>query len=240
MNLVLFISTYILAILIGIVLSNIYKKMFGKPNNTQINQISMEFLESNKDLVAKYIDKSFNETLFYYLNKDLTFDDNSVVKIQSKYKYRECIRNLMRPNVYYSNITFKNAFIQRVYLIFVSQTPSYIKDLIFTFDSGFTYDNYFDKKKTPSIQPFVFDYIDKKINRSFLEITKLEEDMFKSTNVNSIEIDKMANIIDSKEYAKLCSFIYNIDDEEIETLDNNVSNQPQKENPKSTEKEIKK
>lgn len=237
-NLVFYIITYIFAILVGYLLNNFIKKLFKPQELPNFGPIDINILDSNRDLVSKYIDKSFNETLFYYLNKDLTFDDNSVVKIQSKYKYRECIRNLMRPNVYYSNITFKNAFIQRVYLLFVSQTPKYVKDLIFSFDSGFTYDNYFDKKKKPSIQPFVFDYIDKKINKSFLEITKLEEDMFASTNVNSIEIDKMANVIDSKEYAKLCSFIYNIDDEEIENME--ISNQPQKENPKSTEKEIKK
>lgn len=178
--------------------------------------VDMNIIQNNKDIVNYYIDSSIYETLFYYLNKDLKFDENSVIKIQAKFKYRDCVRNLMRPNVFYSGQLFKNIFIQRVYLLFISETPQYIKDLIFTFNSGYTYDNYYDKKKQPSIQPYVLNYIDRQIGRMFMDISGIEELAFRSNNLGSSEIDSIANELDSKEYAKICSFIYNIKEEVIE------------------------
>lgn len=230
----------ILVFFIGILIGFHLSKLFKKSDENVIIPINIETLETNKQLVDTFINKYFNETLFYYLNKEITFDDNSIVKIQAKFKYRDCIRNLMRPNVYYANLPFKNVFIQRIYFNFISQTPKNIKNLIFSFESGFTVDNYWEKKKKPSIQPYIIDYIDKKINKCFLEITRDEEIAFKSTNIDSVEIDKLANEIDSREYAKLCLFIYNLDDEvsedSVKTKENVIESSEKSNNIKENKK----
>lgn len=208
--LVVFIVILVLFMVLKNKIVNIFLKQGTDSTNPQ--EIDLNQILEYKNTVNYFIDKYYFETLFYYLNKEITFDENSTVKIQGKFKYRTCIRNLIRPNVYYGNLPFKNTFIQRVYLLFVTQVPESIKKLIYTFNSGYTIDNYWDKKRKPTIQNYIFDYVNKKINKSFLEITKDEELAFKNTNIGSTEIDKYMNELDSKEYANLCSIIYNIND----------------------------
>lgn len=205
---------FVLILVLFSILKNKLMKLIGLQGRDSITpqEIDLNQILQNQNTVNYFIDKYYYETLFYYLNKEITFDSNSVVKIQAKFKYRTCIRNLMRPNVYYGNLPFKNTFIQRIYFTFVTQVPEDIKQLIYTFNSGYTIDNYWDKKRKPSIQNYIVDYVNKKINREFLEITKDEELAFKNTNIGSEEIDKSMDKLDSKEYANLCSIIYNIND----------------------------
>ena len=174
---------------------------------------SLNQLQVYKEIVNSYIDKYFNETLFYYLNKEITFDENSSVKIQRKFNYRECIRNLMRPDVKLDGFRFKEVFIQRIYLYFIAETPRNIKNLIYSFHSGYDFDNFFEKKReNPSASKYVIDYIDKMINQYFYEITKNEEMVFGniSNSGDTSEMDKRLKDIDTTFYSKLCSVIYNL------------------------------
>lgn len=205
--------------------------------STTPSEIDLNRILQNQTIVEYFINKYYYETLFYYLNKDITFDDNSVVKIQAKYKYRDCIRNLMRPNVFYGNLVFKNTFIQRIYLLFVTQVPNDIKSLIYSYNSGYTIDNYWNKKKEPSIQPYVFDYINKKLNKTFLELTQEEEIAFRNANIGSEQIDKYMNELDSRKYANLCSIIYNINDISEDSVEKVTENEKSE---SKTDKEIKK
>lgn len=210
MNISLVISSIITCI-IGFILGILFTKHSKNNENNSNSLVDINIIDNNKQVVNLFLDKLYNETLFYYLNKEITFDEMSIVKIQGKFKYRNCIRNLIRPNVIYSGSSFKNVFIQRICLLFISTIPNNIKNLIYSFDSGYTLDNYWDKKKTRSIQPYIIDYINKKINYSFLELTKNEEEAFITTKTGA-EVDKLMDDLDNKEYAKLCSFIYNIND----------------------------
>lgn len=211
MNILLMIISLIIVCIIGFILGIFITKRGKNNENIPNSPVDINIIENNKQVVNLFLDKLYNETLFYYLNKEITFDEESVVKIQGKFKYRNCIRNLIRPNVLYSGSSFKNIFIQRICLLFISTVPSNIKNLIYSFDSGYTLDNYWDKKKTRSIQPYIIDYINKKINNSFLELTKNEEEAFTTTKTGA-EVDKLMDNLDNQEYAKLCSFIYNIND----------------------------
>lgn len=187
-----------------------------KKNNSEINikVESLNQLQVYKEIINSYIDKYFNETLFYYLNKEITFDDNSSVKIQRKFNYRECIRNLMRPDVKLDGLRFKEVFTQRVYLYFIAETPKNIKNLIYSFHSGYDINNFFDKdkEKQPSVSKYVIDRIDKMINQHFYEITKNEEMVFGniSNSGDTSEMDKRLKDIDTTFYSKLCSVIYNL------------------------------
>lgn len=172
---------------------------------------SLDQIENYKEIVDSYIDNFFHETLFYYLNKELTFDENSSVRIQKKFSYRECIRNLIRPDVKLDGNIFKYVFTQRVYLYFISETPKNIKNLIYCFHSGYDINNFWDKKKTKSISNYVIDHVDKMINRYFYEITKYEEEIFNNIDSkNTNEMDVELKHMDADFYSKLCLFIYNL------------------------------
>ena len=195
----------------------------------------MNQLQVYKEIVNSYIDKYFNETLFYYLNKEITFDDNSSVKIQRKFNYRECIRNLMRPDVKLDGFRFKEVFIQRIYLYFIAETPKNIKNLIYSFHSGYDFDNFFDKKKeNPSVSKYVIDYIDKMINQYFYEITKKEEIVFGNigNSGDTSDMDKRLKDIDSAFYSKLCSVIYNLN---VIHEENDIQNEEQYDKSKKPE-----
>ena len=206
-----------------------------KDSGTNIKIESLNQLQVYKEIVNSYIDKYFNETLFYYLNKEITFDDNSSVKIQRKFNYRECIRNLMRPDVKLDGFRFKEVFIQRIYLYFIAETPKNIKNLIYSFHSDYDFDNFFDKKKeNPSVSKYVIDYIDKMINQYFYEITKKEEIVFGNigNSGDTSDMDKRLKDIDSAFYSKLCSVIYNLN---VIHEENDIQNEEQYDKSKKPE-----
>lgn len=209
----------------------------SKKNNseTNIKIESLNQLQVYKEIVNSYIDKYFNETLFYYLNKEVTFDDNSSVKIQRKFNYRECIRNLMRPDVKLDGFRFKEVFIQRIYLYFIAETPKNIKNLIFSFHSGYDFDNFFEEKREkPSVSKYVIEYIDKMINQYFYEITKNEEVVFGNigNSGDTSDMDKRLKDIDNIFYSKLCSVIYNLN---VIHGENDIQNEEQYDKSKKPE-----
>ena len=210
-GIIIIVCTSIISLLISIMTSISLSKKNNSETNIKIESLNQ--LQVYKEIVNSYIDKYFNETLFYYLNKEITFDDNSSVKIQRKFNYRECIRNLMRPDVKLDGLRFKEVFTQRVYLYFIAETPKNIKNLIYSFHSGYDINNFFDKdKEKPSVSKYVIDRIDKMINQHFYEITKNEEMVFGniSNSGDTSEMDKRLKDIDTTFYSKLCSVIYNL------------------------------
>lgn len=223
----------IISLLISIMTSISLSKKNNSETNIKIESLNQ--LQVYKEIVNSYIDKYFNETLFYYLNKEITFDDNSSVKIQRKFNYRECIRNLMRPDVKLDGFRFKEVFIQRIYLYFIAETPKNIKNLIYSFHSGYDFDNFFEEKREkPSVSKYVIEYIDKMINQYFYEITKNEEVVFGNigNSGDTSEMDKRLKDIDNIFYSKLCSVIYNLN---VIHGENDIQNEEQYDKSKKPE-----
>ena len=230
---IIIVCTSIISLLISIMTSISLNKKNDSETNIKIESLNQ--LQVYKEIVNSYIDKYFNETLFYYLNKEITFDDNSSVKIQRKFNYRECIRNLMRPDVKLDGFRFKEVFIQRIYLYFIAETPKNIKNLIFSFHSGYDFDNFFEEKKEkPSVSKYVIEYIDKMINQYFYEITKNEEVVFGNigNSGDTSEMDKRLKDIDNIFYSKLCSVIYNLN---VIHGENDIQNEEQYDKSKKPE-----
>ena len=233
-------TVFIIIVCISIILlliSIMTSISLSKKNNseTNIKIESLNQLQVYKEIVNSYIDKYFNETLFYYLNKEITFDDNSSVKIQRKFNYRECIRNLMRPDVKLDGFRFKEVFIQRIYLYFIAETPKNIKNLIYSFHSGYDFDNFFEEKREkPSVSKYVIEYIDKMINQYFYEITKNEEVVFGNigNSGDTSDMDKRLKDIDNIFYSKLCSVIYNLN---VIHGENDIQNEEQYDKSKKPE-----
>ena len=230
---IIIVCTSIISLLISIMTSISLNKKNNSETNIKIESLNQ--LQVYKEIVNSYIDKYFNETLFYYLNKEITFDDNSSVKIQRKFNYRECIRNLMRPDVKLDGFRFKEVFIQRIYLYFIAETPKNIKNLIFSFHSGYDFDNFFEEKREkPSVSKYVIEYIDKMINQYFYEITKNEEVVFGNigNSGDTSEMDKRLKDIDNIFYSKLCSVIYNLN---VIHGENDIQNEEQYDKSKKPE-----
>lgn len=230
---IIIVCTSIISLLISIMTSISLNKKNNSETNVKIESLNQ--LQVYKEIVNSYIDKYFNETLFYYLNKEITFDDNSSVKIQRKFNYRECIRNLMRPDVKLDGFRFKEVFIQRIYLYFIAETPKNIKNLIYSFHSGYDFDNFFEEKKEkPSVSKYVIEYIDKMINQYFYEITKNEEVVFGNigNSGDTSEMDKRLKDIDNIFYSKLCSVIYNLN---VIHGENDIQNEEQYDKSKKPE-----
>ena len=230
---IIIVCASIISLLISIMTSISLNKKNNSETNIKIESLNQ--LQVYKEIVNSYIDKYFNETLFYYLNKEITFDDNSSVKIQRKFNYRECIRNLMRPDVKLDGFRFKEVFIQRIYLYFIAETPKNIKNLIFSFHSGYDFDNFFEEKREkPSVSKYVIEYIDKMINQYFYEITKNEEVVFGNigNSGDTSEMDKRLKDIDNIFYSKLCSVIYNLN---VIHGENDIQNEEQYDKSKKPE-----
>lgn len=230
---IIIVCVSIISLLISIMTSISLNKKNNSETNIKIESLNQ--LQVYKEIVNSYIDKYFNETLFYYLNKEITFDDNSSVKIQRKFNYRECIRNLMRPDVKLDGFRFKEVFIQRIYLYFIAETPKNIKNLIFSFHSGYDFDNFFEEKREkPSVSKYVIEYIDKMINQYFYEITKNEEVVFGNigNSGDTSEMDKRLKDIDNIFYSKLCSVIYNLN---VIHGENDIQNEEQYDKSKKPE-----
>ena len=232
-SIIIIVCISIISLLISIMTSISLSKKNNSETNIKIESLNQ--IQVYKEIVNSYIDKYFNETLFYYLNKEITFDDNSSVKIQRKFNYRECIRNLMRPDVKLDGFRFKEVFIQRIYLYFVAETPKNIKNLIFSFHSGYDFDNFFEEKREkPSVSKYVIEYIDKMINQYFYEITKNEEVVFGNigNSGDTSEMDKRLKDIDNIFYSKLCSVIYNLN---VIRGENDIQNEEQYDKSKNPE-----
>ena len=230
---IIIVCASIISLLISIMTSISLNKKNNSETNIKIESLNQ--LQVYKEIVNSYIDKYFNETLFYYLNKEITFDDNSSVKIQRKFNYRECIRNLMRPDVKLDGFRFKEVFIQRIYLYFIAETPKNIKNLIFSFHSGYDFDNFFEEKREkPSVSKYVIEYIDKTPNQYFYEITKNEEVVFGNigNSGDTSEMDKRLKDIDNIFYSKLCSVIYNLN---VIHGENDIQNEEQYDKSKKPE-----
>lgn len=202
-----------LIVLIFLIIKQLISSIFSS-KSSNFKEISLEFLEENRKIINSYIERIFCETLYYFLNKDIKFDENSPVKLQTKFKYRNCIKNLMRPDIKIDGSSFKSVFMQRIYLIFVSEVPKSIKDLIYSFNSGYDINNYWSKKKKASISLYVFAEINNLLNKRIYQVIKTEEEAFDGvTDKNNLEsIEKTMELIDANEYTKLCSFIYGISD----------------------------
>lgn len=130
----------------------LYLQFIKKQDSDNVKIVSLEQINTFKEIVDSYIDRYFHETLFYYLNKEIKFDDNSSISMQKKFNYRECIRNLIRPDVKLDGFTFKQVFTQRIYLYFLSETPKNIKDLIYAFHSGYDINNYWIDEKLEKLK----------------------------------------------------------------------------------------
>ena len=206
-------------------------------------------------LVYESIERAVLKSLIYYIFKDIKFGSKSPVKEYFSGHYRDLISYLLNPNVTFTDeingetITrpFSSIFIQRVYLLYLAETPESIKMLFFKYYSGYTVEDYNkDKRPKPSIASFISEYV------NYFLMSRYEENRIAEAKLlNQVNQDKELGNMSSKryqdlidEYDKKCilnlnSSIYNIYGTGVNIPDNESQNTNTSEKPKQ-KKEVKK
>ena len=127
------------------------------------------------DLIYSYINRCFLKTLSEFSRKDWTLipennKTNTTINIYQN-KYSDLIRALLVSGYYIRNdgemkYTLFDIFIEKIYLLYLAETPEHIKMMLFNYESGYNVDNYFSsnkKKIKKSAIHFITSYVRNKL-----------------------------------------------------------------------------
>lgn len=206
---------------ITIMILILFIKSFLPPKtdeNTMI-PLSMEQKRSDMELVYSAINDAINKSLYYYVSKDITFSSSSKVKTCIRGHYRDLISCLIRPDVTFEDDgkveIFLNYFINRVYMIYVSETSMYVKNLLYKYYSGFSPETYFTKTKkdVPISLYFVSEYVRNNLLYRFNENEIIQAELYNQMQYNNEDVDKMTDKLHDYDMScvyKLSLNIYNL------------------------------
>ncbi len=221
LTIIIILSTLVVYLL----LDNIsMKKDFSKIKLLALG-ISPETKASDMTLVFESMERSVIKSLLYYVFKDIKFGDKSEVKQYYSGHYRDLISFLLNPRVSFSDEvdgviqynSFLSVFIQRVYLLYLAETPESIKSLFFKYYSGYNIEEYNKKNRSkPSVLSFISEYVNYYLMSRFEE-NKIAEakclNIVKSSDLKNSDSKRYKDLID--EYDNRCilnlnSHIYTI------------------------------
>lgn len=189
--------------------------------------ISPETKVSDMTLVFDSMERAVIRSLLYYVFKDFNFSEKSKVKHFYSGHYRDLISCLLNPGVLLTDtidgeeITrqFMSVFVQRVYLLYIAETPESIKSLFFKYYSGYNIEDYNkEKRPKPSVMTFIVEYVNYYLLSRYEE-NKIAEakllDMVKSINskpgeTTSAKYKELIDQYDEKCITNLNSHIYSI------------------------------
>lgn len=195
------------------------KPLFSPKPDEMMIPLSPEQKKSDMSMVYEAIDEAINKSLSIYVSKDIQFSENSKVKMFVSGHYRDLISYLLRPDVTFEDngivTPFLNYFVNRVYMIYISETSNFVKSLLFKYYSGFSTDNYFTKTKKdkPSSLFFVSEYVKNDLLKRFNENEIAQAEFYNRMQNNKESADKMTewlNEYDMKHICKLSLNIYNV------------------------------
>lgn len=195
------------------------KPLFGPKPDEMMIPLSPEQKKSDMSMVYEAIDEAINKSLSIYVSKDIQFSENSKVKMFVSGHYRDLISYLLRPDVTFDDngsvTPFLNYFVNRVYMIYISETSEFVKSLMFKYYSGFSTDTYFTrtKKDKPSPLFFVSEYVKNDLLKRFNENEIAQAEFYNRMQNNKESADKMTEWLseyDMKHICKLSLNIYNV------------------------------
>lgn len=192
--------------------------------------INPETRNSDMKMVNDAIDVAICKSLYYYTERDIYFSEKSPVKSCLKGHFRDLIGFLLRSDLTIDETledntvihhSFFDLFVQRVYLLYNSETSKNIKQLFFKYYSGFTFFNYNNKKATPSIIFYLTNYI-----TNFLFKVYYSKEEFENTYLGMLEggepdligYEKMMEKYDDECIVKLRLNTYNVNDIEVKSI----------------------
>ena len=214
-------DTLSVLILFIFVIIAIFAKDFIPPKNNENMMIPLSPEQKKIEMTMVYdsINEAINKSLYNYVIRDITFGENSKVNLFISGHYRDLISYLLRPDVTFDDNgeekSFLNYFINRVYILYISETSPYVKNLLFKYYSGFSPDTYFTrtKKNKPSALFFVSEYVKNDLLKRFNENEIIQAEYYNRMQNNNENVDKMTGWLkdyDMKCVCKLSLNIYNV------------------------------
>lgn len=159
------------------------------------SNITYEEKENAVKIVNEAIDTAIYKVLGNLVNKDLTFTPNSPTQHCLNGKYRDLIECLNNPNYKQSFInpdgsiserTFSGIFIERVFLHYLSDNCSAIKDQLFKFHSGYNQEDYQESLVNPKVKqsalPYVMEHVTYWLTNKYAEVKAAEALLFEKAN----------------------------------------------------------
>lgn len=224
------IYTAIIVLIITIIFNLIFV-FFKKPKNPSSpspGQLSLQTRNSDMDLIYSYINRCFLKTLSEFSKKDWTLIPENSKTYASiniyQNKYSDLIRALLVSGYYIRNdgeikYTLFDIFIEKIYLLYLAETPEHIKMMLFNYESGYDVDGYFSsnkKKIKKSAIHFITGYV-----RNKLWIRYSENDANRTLICNDeyndpYELDNRLKIYDDIKLRQVNLDIYHTTDNSVE------------------------
>src|SRR5574344_2079298 len=171
---------FIIIIVIVIILVLICKFMIKPKTACFPPGYTQENIDTEMNIVTTALNKCIIKCLYTLCNTNYTFSrSTSGISEISAGNYKGIVNALIRPDVYIdeNQTTFFNAFLTKVYLLYISETSNTIKSIYFKFYSGYTIDTYKNtkNKEKPSVLPFISEYVRMYIWKLSIEITDYDK-----------------------------------------------------------------
>lgn len=183
------------AMLVMSIISN--KMLQDKNHELKILTSNITYEEKNNavKLVNEAIDTAIYKVLGSLVNRNLTFTTDSPSQQCLNGKYRdliECLNNpkykqsIADPDGRETNKTFLTIFTERVFLHYLADTCSPIKDQLFKFHSGYNQEDYQRSLKDPKVKksalPYVVEYVNYWLANKYAEVKAAEAGLFEKAN----------------------------------------------------------
>lgn len=166
-----------------------------KKTSMLLNNVDKSQFFNDMTLINNSIERSAYVILSKYLNRTVTFSENSPNPTCVPGNYRGLIEALMNPS--YTQLipnddgtdekrTFFSIFAEQVYLSYISTTSSVIKNLLFKWHTGFNYEDYqqslINKKIKPSALPYILEFLGYWVTNKYSEVKSAEAELFEHAN----------------------------------------------------------
>ena len=213
MNIILMILILLVAI-VSLIISFNNKKLISMLMGVPQSNISLDTKTQDMDLVYNSLNRCFLKVLSEFSTRGYDFSSPEGQKFFPG-RYRDLITYLLRPDVKMpreldngdiEEVTFFEFFIQKIYLMYISETPESIKRLLYKYYSGYTINNYFAKKKPePSCLFFINEYVRNKLWVRYSELETDAQKMLDDLRIDLPNTEDLATKYDQiiREYDRL-------------------------------------
>lgn len=213
MNIIFMVLILIIAV-ISLIISFGNKRLISMLSNVPPSNLSLDLKTQDMDLVYNSLNRCFLKVLSEFSTRGYDFSSPEGQKYFPG-RYRDLITYLLRPDVKISReldngeieeVSFFEFFIQKIYLMYISETPENIKRLLYKYYSGYSINNYFVKKKSePSCLFFINEYVRNKLWIRYSELETDAQRMLDDLRIDLPNTEDLATKYDQiiKEYDRL-------------------------------------
>lgn len=163
------------------------RKVSNRNTNVVYQPLTVDEMNNDITLINNALYKIFTNTLYTYLNMDIQcINPKTGENIQqhiNKHDYRRLVETLYLGDSYIDKsgkeaLSLKEAFINSVFIHYVSETSDNIKNLLYKYYSGYSVSNYYSKNKKPSATDYITRYTVGRIGKMYIETLIVDKEIF--------------------------------------------------------------